>query len=98
VYERLERAGARLEAGLAPYGTVQRVGSMLTLFCRDGAVRDFEDASASDTERFAALFRHLLEAGVYVPPSQFECLFVSTAHGDAEIDRTVEAVQAFFEA
>jgi glutamate-1-semialdehyde 2,1-aminomutase len=98
VYARLEAAGARLEAGLAPFGTVQRVGAMLTLFCRDGAVRDFEDAAASDTERFGALWRHLLDAGVYLPPSQFECLFVSTAHGDAEIDATIEAVRSFFEA
>ena len=64
----------------------------LTLFCRDGAVRDFDDAQRCDTERYGALFRHLLERGVYVAPSQFEALFVSLAHGDEEIDRTVEAV------
>ncbi len=98
VYERLELAGAQLEAGLAPFGTVQRVGAMLTLFCREGHVRDFEDAAASDTGRFGALWRHLLAAGVYLPPSQFECLFVSTAHGDAELDLTIEAVRSFFEA
>ena len=68
---------------------------MLTLFCRDAPVRDYEDAAACDTERFGALFRHLLDAGVYVPPSQFECLFVSTAHGDAEIAATVDAVASF---
>jgi glutamate-1-semialdehyde 2,1-aminomutase len=68
---------------------------MLTLFCRDGPIASYEDAAASDTERFAALFRHLLGAGVYVPPSQFECLFPSLAHTDADVDRTIEAVRSF---
>ena len=94
-YEELELIGARLEAGLAPYGTVQRVGAMLTLFCTAGAVTNFDDASAADTDRYAALFRHLLERGVYVAPSQFEAMFVSLAHCDAEVDRTVEAVADF---
>jgi glutamate-1-semialdehyde 2,1-aminomutase len=96
VYEELERRGARLEAGLAPFGTVQRVGAMLTLFCQDAAVRDYEGAARSDTDAYAALFRHLLGRGVYVAPSQFECMFVSLAHGDGEIDRTIEAVGDFF--
>ena len=95
VYDELERLGGRLEAGLAPFGTVQRVGAMLTLFCRNGTVRDDEAASASDLDRFGALFRHLLGAGVYVPPSQFECLFPSLAHTDEHVDATVDAVRAF---
>jgi glutamate-1-semialdehyde 2,1-aminomutase len=94
-YEELERIGARLEAGLAPYGTVQRVGAMLTLFCTQAPVADFDGAAAADTDRYAALFRHLLERGIYVAPSQFEAMFVSLAHGDAEVDRTVEAVADF---
>jgi glutamate-1-semialdehyde 2,1-aminomutase len=61
----------------------------------DGPVRNFEDAQASDTERYAALFRHLLEQGIYFPPSQFEALFPSTAHGEEEIERTVAAVKSF---
>ena len=96
VYERLETAGERLEEGLAPFGSVQRVGAMLTVFMTDGPVRRFEQAQACDTERYGALFRHLLANGVYVAPSQFEALFVSLAHGDAEIERTVEAVAGFF--
>jgi glutamate-1-semialdehyde 2,1-aminomutase len=95
VYEELERRGARLEAGLATYGTVQRVGAMLTLFTRRAPVRNLADAQAAPSERYGALFRHLLERGVYFPPSQFEALFVSLAHGDEEIDRTVEAVADF---
>jgi glutamate-1-semialdehyde 2,1-aminomutase len=96
VYERLEETGARLEAGLSPYGRVQRVGAMLTLFMGDRPVVRFDDAQSVDTERYGALFRHLLEQGVYVAPSQFESMFVSTVHGEAEIERTVEAVAGFF--
>jgi glutamate-1-semialdehyde 2,1-aminomutase len=92
VYEQLEQKAARLEAGLSAHGRVQRVGSMLTLFTGTEPVRSFEDASRLDRESYGALFRHLLAQGIYVAPSQFECLFVSLAHGDEEIDRTVQAV------
>jgi glutamate-1-semialdehyde 2,1-aminomutase len=101
VYERLEQAGARLEAGLLEAAggetvCVQRTGALATLFFHPGPVRSFDDARASDTERYGAWFRHLLARGVYVPPSQFEALFVSTAHGEAEIEATVEAAREFF--
>jgi len=79
VYDQLERTAARLEQGLAVFGRVQRVGAMLTLF-------------AEDTEHYGALFRHLLDRGVYVAPSQFEAIFVSVAHGDEEVNQTVDAV------
>jgi glutamate-1-semialdehyde 2,1-aminomutase len=92
VYERLEELGARLEEGLAPFGTVQRVGAMATLFLTDGPVRSFDDAERCDTERYGVLFRGLLERGIYVAPSQFECLFVSTAHTEDDIDRTIQAL------
>jgi glutamate-1-semialdehyde 2,1-aminomutase len=95
VYDELERRGARLEAGLAGHGRLQRVGAMATLFMSDEPVRDFDDAQRCDRERYGALFRHLLERGIYVAPSQFEALFVSLAHGDEEIDRTIEAVVDF---
>ncbi|HEX6273219.1 MAG TPA: glutamate-1-semialdehyde 2,1-aminomutase [Polyangiaceae bacterium] len=98
VYERLEALGARLEAGLTAClaagrsaGVVQRVGSMITLFFHEGPVRNFRDASASDTKRFARFHAGLVERGVYWPPSQFEAAFVSVAHTDADIDATVEA-------
>jgi glutamate-1-semialdehyde 2,1-aminomutase len=82
IYEDLERRGARLEAGLSGHGRVARVGAMLTLF-------------AEDAEQYAALFRHLLGRGIYVAPSQLEAMFLSLAHGDEEIDRTIEAVADF---
>jgi glutamate-1-semialdehyde 2,1-aminomutase len=96
VYDRLEKKGARVEAGLAPFGSVQRVGAMATFFFADGPVRNFADAQRSDTERYGALFRHLLERGIYVAPSQFECLFVSLTHEDQQIDQTIDAVADFF--
>jgi glutamate-1-semialdehyde 2,1-aminomutase len=95
VYAELERRGALLEAGLAAHGRVQRVGAMATLFMTDGPVRDFDGAQRSDTDRYAALFRHLLERGIYVAPSQFEAMFLSLAHGEEEIERTIEAVAEF---
>ena len=98
VYEELERRAARLADGLAPYGVVQRVGAMLTLFATGAPVSTFDDAQRCDTERYAARFRHLLASGIYVAPSQFECLFPSLAHGDEEIDRTIEAVGEFHDA
>jgi glutamate-1-semialdehyde 2,1-aminomutase len=95
VYDDLERRAELLEEGLAPFGRVQRVGALLTLFMTDGPVRNFEDAQGCDAARYGALFRHLLEQGVYFPPSQFEALFPSTAHGEEEIERTVAAVASF---
>ena len=69
---------------------------MATLFMtEDEPVRNFDDAQRSDTDRYGALFRHLLERGIYVAPSQFEAMFVSLAHGDEEIDRTIQAVADF---
>lgn len=97
VYERLETSGERLEQGLAPFGRVQRVGAMLTLFMGERRVARFEDAQACDTERYGELFRHLLSRGVYVAPSQFEAWFVSAAHSSADVDQTIEAVADFFE-
>jgi glutamate-1-semialdehyde 2,1-aminomutase len=96
VYEQLERRGARLQAGLSAFGRVNRVGAMLTLFNTDGEVRNFEDAQACDGERYGGLFRHLLANGIYIAPSQFEAMFVSLAHGDEEIDRTIEVVGEFY--
>ena len=97
VYDELERIGARLEDGLRTFGRVQRVGAMLTLFMRRDFVRNYDDARASDTDRYGALFRHLLERGIYLAPSQFEAMFVSLAHSDENVDRTVEAVGDFFD-
>jgi glutamate-1-semialdehyde 2,1-aminomutase len=93
VYDELERVAARLDAALAPFGRVQRVGALLTFFPGADAppVTRFEQL---DTERYGALFRGLLDRGVYLAPSQYECLFPSLAHGDAEVDATVAAIES----
>jgi glutamate-1-semialdehyde 2,1-aminomutase len=95
VYVELERRGARLEAGLAGFGRVRRVGAMLTLFAAEHGIRNFDDAQRCDTDRYAALFRHLLERGIYIAPSQYEAMFLSLAHGDDEIDRTIASIAEF---
>jgi glutamate-1-semialdehyde 2,1-aminomutase len=91
VYDELERKAGRLAAGLER-GTVGRVGAMLTLFATDGPVRNFEEAQQADVEQYAKGFRHLLQNGIYFPPSQFESLFVSLAHSDEDIDRTIAVI------
>jgi glutamate-1-semialdehyde 2,1-aminomutase len=65
---------------------------MLTFFMSERGIRNFDDVQACDTGRYAALFRHLLERGIYIAPSQFEAMFVSTAHSDGDIDRTIAAI------
>ena len=71
--------------------TLNRVGSMFTLFFTDRQVVDFETAKTSDIEKFAGYFNRMLESGVYLPPSQFEACFVSIAHSRADLNKTIEA-------
>jgi glutamate-1-semialdehyde 2,1-aminomutase len=100
-FARLESLGVRLERGLAEAaresGTaarVQRVASLLTLFFTDREVWNEEDAKTSDRERFAAFHGAMLRRGVLLPPSQFECLFLSLAHDENTIDEVVVAAAA----
>jgi glutamate-1-semialdehyde 2,1-aminomutase len=97
-YDRLEALSARLEDGLRKAATdarvphsVQRVGSMITLFFHDGPVWNYDDACRSDTKQFARFFWEMLARGVYLPCSQFEAAFVSTAHSEADIDHACAA-------
>ena len=99
-YERLEQLSARLEAGLDAAATragvlhsITRVGSMLTLFFNRVRPVNWDTASQSDTARFAKYFWGLLDRGVYMPCSQYEALFVSAAHTEADIDATVQAAE-----
>ncbi|HNT34086.1 MAG TPA: aminotransferase class III-fold pyridoxal phosphate-dependent enzyme, partial [bacterium] len=102
-YDRLEQMSATLEQGLlnaareaAVSITINRVGSMLTVFFTDQPVTDYESALKSDTTRFATFFRSMLKQGVFLPPSQFEALFVSSAHSEADVQATVAAaIKAF---
>ena len=82
------------EAGIPVYQT--QAGSMGCLFFHEGPVRNYADATASDTDRFAKYFHAMLERGVYLAPSQFEAGFTSTAHTPEIIDRTLEAARESF--
>jgi glutamate-1-semialdehyde 2,1-aminomutase len=95
VYQTLEDRAARLTAVVPAGATVNRVGSMFTWFFTEQEVTDWETAKTSDTARFARFFHHLLEHGVYFPPSQFEAAFLSAAHSDADIDATIAAIRSF---
>jgi glutamate-1-semialdehyde 2,1-aminomutase len=77
------------EAGVP--GQVNAAGSLLTLFFAEAPVHDYAGAKKSDTQRFAAFFSEMLSRGIFLPPSQFEALFVSAAHSNDDIDRTIEA-------
>jgi len=75
---------------------VAQVGTMAGFFFNDHHVFDYNDATQSDTERYSKFFRHMLEAGVYFAPSQFEAFFCSTAHDQAAIDHTLDAARNAF--
>jgi len=97
-YEQLERLSARLALGLEEAAkaagiacTLSRCGSMMTLFFSGEPVVDWDTASRCDTQRYARLFWQMIDRGVYLPCSQFECLFVSTAHSQQDVDATVAA-------
>ena len=99
-YEKLEQLSARLAQGLVAAATkaklphrLTRVGSMMTLFFNEFNVVDWETAALSDTKRYAKFFWGLLERGVYLPCSQYEALFVSAAHSEADIDATIAAAE-----
>jgi glutamate-1-semialdehyde 2,1-aminomutase len=104
-YDRLEAYGAALEAGLraaasAAGRTVStaRVGALLTVFFLPEAPHDAAEALAADRDAFARFFGAMLDAGILLPPSQFEAWFVGTAHGDAELARTLDAAARAFAA
>jgi glutamate-1-semialdehyde 2,1-aminomutase len=100
VYERLETAGAYLESGFASAlaetgvpGCVNRAGSLLTMFLGVAEVRNAVQAQGADRARFTRFFKAMLERGIYLPPSQFEALFISLAHSDEDLRQTVSAAR-----
>ena len=93
VYGQLEARAAELGAAPPPRVTVNRVGSMFTFFFTAQPVTDYESAKRSDTACFARFFQAMLAEGIYLPPSQFEAAFVSTAHTDEDVRRTVAAAR-----
>jgi glutamate-1-semialdehyde 2,1-aminomutase len=99
-YDKLEQKSSRLAEGLSRAAGKSgrriysaRVGSMFCMFFAEGEVRDWTTAASSDTAAFARYFRAMLEQGIYLAPSQFETAFVSIAHGDEDIERTIAAAE-----
>jgi glutamate-1-semialdehyde 2,1-aminomutase len=100
VYDELERKSRRLASGLAALArdagvalTTEAIGGLFGLFFHPGPVRTFQDAAKADARRYRSFFHAMLDAGVYFAPSPFEAAFVTTAHGDAEIDETLDAAR-----
>lgn len=94
-YDKIDEMGARLERAYADKGyTVNRVGSLLSCFFTSTRVTDFASAQAADTQAFAEYFQKMINQGIYIAPSQFEAMFVSAAHGEEEIERTIDVIKA----
>jgi len=105
IYAQLDATAAAVADGVAREAfnagiavTVNRVGSMWTWFFTSGAVTNYEQAAKSDTAAFGRFHRAMLDGGVWLPPSQFEAAFLSTAHGEAEVRATIEAAREAFHA
>ncbi|MFI5450123.1 MAG: glutamate-1-semialdehyde 2,1-aminomutase [Candidatus Bathyarchaeia archaeon] len=103
-YEKLERTSARLERGLREAAKetdcdvcLNRVGSMLGLFFTDIDVKDYSSAKSSDTSAYKLIFNSMLEHGVYLPPSPFETIFVSAAHSQRDVTKTIDAAKRAFQ-
>jgi glutamate-1-semialdehyde 2,1-aminomutase len=104
IYKQLETQAAALADGVLAKAkqhgvplSANRAGSMLTWFFQPGQVTDWDSAAKSDTQAFAGFYRAMLDRGIYLPPSQYEALFVSAAHTDGDIGRTIEAAGHAFE-
>lgn len=96
LYARIDESAGKLHSAMLAAGlNANRCGSLLTVFFTDKPVTDYDTARACDTGRFAEYWRHMLDSGIYAAPSQFEAMFVSYAHSDEDIERTVQAIKQF---
>jgi glutamate-1-semialdehyde 2,1-aminomutase len=96
IYESMNHSTATLAACAPEQVTVNRVGSMMTWFFTPQPVTDYASAKRSDTARFGRFFHAMLDRGIYLPPSQFEAMFISAVHSAADIDLTVKAARESF--
>jgi len=103
-YEALEEKGARIADGLKGAAqkagipvTMDRVGSVMGLFFTDIDVKNIDDAKTSNLDRFTAYWQKMLQQGIYLAPSQFEAMFVSSAHSNDTIDETIASAEAVFQ-
>jgi len=103
LYAKLDQLSGILVAGVAAAAkaagvrmTYNRVGSMFTWFFTPGPVTDWDSASKSDTEAFGRFFRSMLDAGIYLPPSQYEAAFLGAAHSEEDVKQTITAAKQAF--
>jgi glutamate-1-semialdehyde 2,1-aminomutase len=103
IYLQLDQKSAALVEGVLAVAKEQgvalcanRVGSMFTWFFQKGPVHDWDTAAKSDTKAFGRFHKVMLDRGIYLPPSQFEAMFLSAAHSDGDIHRTIEAASHAF--
>ena len=93
VYKRIDAYAAKLEEAYKNKGvSVNRVGSLLSPFFTEGTLESYSDVLKCDTDKFAIYFRCMLENGIYVAPSQFEAMFISDAHTDADLEKTISVI------
>ncbi len=102
-YEKLESSAAMLEAGLADAAkeagvdvTLNRVGSIMSCFFTDKKIQNFADVQSTDIKRFKKFFSSMLASGIYLAPSAYEAMFISLAHSESDIERTIEAAKNSF--
>jgi glutamate-1-semialdehyde 2,1-aminomutase len=103
IYPRLESLSAKLVDGVAAAAkaagvklSAQRAGSMFTWFFNPEPITDWDTATKSDVAAFSSFFRKMLDAGIYLPASQFEAAFLSTAHSEEDISKTIDAAKQSF--
>lgn len=100
IYKRLEEKTRLLAEAAEEAGdglvSVNRIGSLMSIFFTPEAVRDYEGAVSSDTVAYAAYFKYMLEHGIYLAPAQFEAMFVSDAHTEEDIGKTAELIKKYF--
>ncbi|MCF6095556.1 glutamate-1-semialdehyde 2,1-aminomutase [Thermovorax subterraneus] len=101
IYDKMERLSEKLCRGLKEIMErakipvfINRAGSMLTMFFTGEEVKDYDSALKADTKMYAAFFREMLKRGVYLPPSQFESVFLSAAHTEEDVEKTLEAAES----
>ncbi|MBV8573212.1 MAG: aminotransferase class III-fold pyridoxal phosphate-dependent enzyme, partial [Acidobacteriaceae bacterium] len=95
IYDELEQSTSELAENAPAGACVNRVGSMITFFFQEGPVSNYQEAKRSDTAQFGRFFHHLLQRGIYFPPSQFEAAFVSASHTAQDVSYTVRAIREF---
>lgn len=102
-YEEMDRLGKKLEDGILAINekyhlpiTINRIVGAMTLYFSDHEVKNYEDAKATDSDMFGRFFKLMLRGGVHLAPSKYEAWFITTEHGENDIDDTLKAVEAAF--